>query len=118
MGYCFGGAAALELARSGANLAGTVSFHGGLSTPLPDAGGAIKGRVLVLHASDDPAVPRDQLSGFLDECREAGVNSEVHIFNLKAHAFTKPGGRDYSHEADRRSWKLFKDFYVEVTGFK
>jgi len=118
MGYCFGGAAALELARSGANLAGAVSFHGGLSTTLPASPGSVKGRVLVFHASDDPAVPREQLNAFLDECRDASLNSEVHIFNLKAHAFTKPGGRDYSPEADRRSWKLFKDFYVEVTGFK
>lgn len=116
MGYCFGGAAALELARSGANLVGAVSFHGGLSTPLPATEGAVKGRVLVFHAANDPAVPRDQFNAFLDECRNAKLQSEVVVFNLTAHAFTKPGGRDYNSEADRRSWKLFKDFFVEVTG--
>ncbi len=116
MGYCFGGAAALELARTGTNLVGAVSFHGGLSTPLPAKEGSVKGRVLVFHAANDPAVPRDQFNAFMDECRDAKLQSEIVVFNLTAHSFTKPGGRDYNAEADRRSWKLFKDFFVEVTG--
>jgi dienelactone hydrolase len=116
MGYCFGGAGALELARTGAKLVGAVSFHGGLATSMPAAAGTVTCRVLVFHAANDPAVPREQFNGFLDECRDAKIQSEVHVFNLTAHAFTKPGGRDYSAEGDRRSWKLFKDFYVEVTG--
>lgn len=116
LGYCFGGSASLELARSGANLVGTVSFHGGLSTPLPATEGAVKGRVLVFHAANDPVVPREQFNAFLDEAKNAKLQIEVVVFNLAAHSFTKPGGRDYNAEADRRSWKLFKDFYVEVTG--
>lgn len=116
MGYCFGGAAALELARTGTDLVGAVSFHGGLSTPLPAKEGVVKGRVLVFHAANDPAVPREQFNTFMDECRDAKLKSEVVVFNLTAHSFTKQGGRDYDAEADRRSWKLFKDFFVEVTG--
>lgn len=116
MGYCFGGAAALELARTGTNLVGAVSFHGGLSTPLPAKEGVVKGRVLVFHAANDPAVPREQFNAFMDECRDAKLQNEIVVFNLTAHSFTKPGGRDYDAEADRRSWKLFKDFFVEVTG--
>lgn len=115
MGYCFGGAGALELARTGVDLVGAVSFHGGLSTSIPTAPGTVTCRVLAFHAANDPAVPREQFNSFLDECREAKIRCEVHVFNLAAHAFTKPGGKDYSAEGDRRSWKLFKDFYVEVT---
>src|SRR5262249_7260168 len=64
MGYCFGGTTVLELARGGAELAGVVSFHGGLATPTPADAKSIKGKVLVLHGADDPFVPPAEVAAF------------------------------------------------------
>ena len=74
IGFCFGGSVALELARSGAPLDATVSFHGGLSTPLPAAPGSITGRVLVCHGGADPMVPPDELAAFISEMEAVQVN--------------------------------------------
>jgi dienelactone hydrolase len=71
IGYCFGGTAVLELSRSGADIAGAVSFHGGLSTANPDDARNIKAKILVLHGADDPHVPVQQVSAFEDEMRKA-----------------------------------------------
>src|SRR4029079_5802139 len=73
IGYCFGGTSVLELARSGADLRGVVSFHGGLATPSPGDAKNIRCKVLALHGADDPAVPRKEVEGFEDEMRSAGV---------------------------------------------
>ena len=73
IGYCFGGGVSLELARSGAPLAGVVSFHGNLDTPDPADGKNIKGSVLVLHGADDPSVPPAQVSAFMEDLRTAGI---------------------------------------------
>jgi dienelactone hydrolase len=74
IGYCFGGGVVLELARSGADVAGVVSFHGNLDTPNADDARNIKGKVLVLHGGDDPFVPNDRVIRFEDEMRKAGVD--------------------------------------------
>ena len=57
IGYCFGGTTVIELARSGADIAGVVSFHGGLDSPHPEDGKNIKCKVLALHGADDPMFP-------------------------------------------------------------
>src|SRR4030065_1926020 len=80
IGYCFGGTAILELARSGAPLAGFVSFHGALDTPDPRDAENIKGKVLVLHGGDDPSVPAELMAAFQDEMRKAGVDWQVLYF--------------------------------------
>ncbi len=113
MGYCFGGTGALELSRSGANLVGTASFHGGLKALTPATPGSVHGRVMVFHASDDPAVSRADFNGFLDEMRDAKVDLEVHVFNEATHAFTVPGPM-YRERADKRSWALLTQFLKEV----
>src|SRR5437868_5500671 len=77
MGYCFGGTTALELARSGADVAGVVSFHGGLGTPTPEDAKNIKGKVLALHGADDPNVPPAEVAGFEKEMRDAKVDWEL-----------------------------------------
>src|SRR4030042_4265326 len=64
IGYCFGGTAVLELARSGAPLIGVVSFHGGLDSPSPEDGKNIKGKVLALHGADDPFVSPKDIAAF------------------------------------------------------
>ena len=72
IGYCFGGTTVLELARSGADVAGVVSFHGGLDTPAPADAKNIKCKVLVLHGGDDPHVPPKDVAAFEDEMRRRG----------------------------------------------
>jgi len=123
MGYCFGGTAALELARSGANLKGTVSFHGGLDTPNPADARNIKGKVLALHGADDPYVPPPQVAAFQDEMRQAKVDWEMVLYGGAVHSFTNPDsgndnskGAAYNAEADRRSWAEMKLFFHEIFG--
>jgi dienelactone hydrolase len=123
MGYCFGGTTALELARSGAPLAGTVSFHGGLSTPnLLDAKN-IKAPVLALHGADDPWVPKTEVDTFKKEMKDANVDLTFVSYPKAVHAFTNPGagsdnskGAAYNAEADKKSWVEFKKFLKKTTG--
>jgi len=121
MGYCFGGTTALEVARSGADVLGTVSFHGDLSSPSPEDAKHIKGKVLALHGADDPFVPPAQVSGFEDEMRKAGVDWQLVAFGGAVHSFTlKAAGNDnskgaaYNEKADLRSWEMYKDFLAEI----
>ena len=111
MGYCFGGAAALEAARMGADLAGFVSFHGGLDTPegqdWSDANGA---PVLVLHGSADPVSGMGDLAALLDELQAAGVPHRAEIYGGALHSFTVWGSDDYDAEADRHSWRALTAF--------
>ncbi len=123
IGFCFGGGAALELARSGADLLGTVTFHGTLSTPNPQDAKAIRGKVLVLHGADDPNVPRAAVLGLEDELTKAGVDWEVDLYSKTVHSFTQvEAGNDpskgdaYNPESDRRSWQRMKDFFGEIFG--
>lgn len=121
IGYCFGGGTALELARSGADIAGVVSFHGNLDTPDPSAAENIRCKVLVCHGADDPYVPMEQVTAFFDEMRAAGVDYQFIAYSGAVHAFTNPeSGNDpskgaaYNSEADRRSWEHMKVFFSEI----
>lgn len=120
MGYCFGGTAALELARSGAELKGTVTFHGGLSTPTPGDAKNIHGEVFVMHGGDDPAVPPAEVEAFEKEMRDAKVDWRVLVFGGAVHAFTiKEIGTGnataaYNEKADHRSWAELKNFLKEI----
>ena len=121
IGYCFGGTTVLELARSGADLRGVVSFHGGLDTPDPKDAKNIKGKVLVLHGADDPYSPKEEVLAMENEMRQAGVNYQVHVYEGAVHSFTIPeAGNDnskgaaYNADADRRSWEAMKQFFVEI----
>ncbi|PJZ24166.1 dienelactone hydrolase [Leptospira hartskeerlii] len=121
LGYCFGGTAALELARSGAPLKGTISFHGGLSTPKSDDAKNIKGKVLALHGADDPFVKPDEVSAFQEEMRNAGVDWQFVSYGGAVHSFTiKEAGNDnskgaaYNEKGDKRSWLELKNFLKEI----
>jgi dienelactone hydrolase len=123
MGYCFGGTTALELARSGAPVIGTVSFHGGLGTPTPQDAKKINGRVLVLHGADDPFVPPAEVEAFKDEMKKANVKMEFVPYKGAVHSFTNPAagndnskGAAYNADADRQSWAAFQKFLGEVLG--
>lgn len=117
IGYCFGGAGALELARSGVPLAGTVTFHGSLNTPTPNEANKIKGPVLVLHGADDPKVPPQEVSAFREEMKRGNVNYEIIEYPDAVHSFTNPqagndksSGSAYNATADKESWQAFQDF--------
>lgn len=113
LGYCFGGAGVLELARSGSDIVAAISFHGGLETPVPATEGQVQAKVMVFHAAQDPAVPREQLNAFLDEMRDAKVDYQLVVYNLNVHPFTAPGPM-YDATADRRSWDLSTRFLAEL----
>ncbi len=121
IGYCFGGTTVLELARGGADIAGVVSFHGGLDTPDVNDAKKIKAKVLVLTGADDPNVPPAQILAFADEMRKAAVDWELVMYGGAVHSFTNPAagndpskGAAYNEKADRRSWQGMKDFFAEI----
>ena len=121
IGYCFGGTTVLELARSGAQLNGVVSFHGGLDSPNPADGKNIKCKVLVLAGADDPFQSQDNLSAFENEMRNSGVDWQIVFYGGAVHAFTQPevdkenlNGAKYNEKADKRSWQAMKDFFAEI----
>ncbi|MFB9445640.1 dienelactone hydrolase family protein [Dactylosporangium vinaceum] len=114
MGYCFGGSAALEFARTGAPLKGTVSFHGRLVTHEPADVAAITGSVLVLTGGADPVVPDSAVAAFQDELRTRDdLDWQVTTYAGAEHGYTIPG-EVYHPTADRRSWRQFTDFLAEV----
>jgi dienelactone hydrolase len=121
IGYCFGGGVALELARSGSDIKGAVSFHGNLDTPnLLDAKN-IKAKILVLHGAQDPYTSSEQISTFQKEMKDAGIDYQFIIYSGAVHRFTNPeAGNDpskgtaYNEKADKRSWQAMKDFYNEI----
>lgn len=121
IGYCFGGTGVLELARTGADLKGVVSFHGGLDSPTPDDGKNIKGKVLILHGAADPYVPAKDIEAFAAELNTAKVDWQMISYSGAVHAFTiKDAGNDpstgaaYNASADRRSWEAMKLFFAEI----
>lgn len=121
IGYCFGGGVVLEMARSGADLKGVVSFHGNLDTPHPEDAKNIKAEVLVLHGADDPNVTGEQVLAFENEMRAAGVDWQMNIYGNAVHSFTNPDsgndpskGAAYNKEADMRSWEAMKAFFKEI----
>ena len=121
IGYCFGGTTVLELARSGAAIAGVVSFHGGLDTPTPTDARNIKAKVLALQGADDPFVPPEQVAAFEEEMRQAGVDWQLIVYGGAVHGFTNPAngtdnskGAAYNAAADRRSWLHMQQFFAEL----
>ena len=121
IGYCFGGTTVIELARSGAELNGVVSFHGGLDSPAPADGKNIKCKVLVLAGADDPFQKPEDLAAFEKEMRDAKVDWQMVSYGGAVHSFTQStAGNDnskgaaYNEKADKRSWQAMKDFFAEI----
>jgi dienelactone hydrolase len=114
MGYCFGGAAVLEFARSGADLKGFVTFHGGLSTPEGQDYSKTKGKLLILHGTADTNITMDQFAKLAMELEEKGVSHEMTTYSGAPHAFTVFGSNRYREEADKKSWKRFTAFLTET----
>jgi dienelactone hydrolase len=121
IGYCFGGTGVLELARSGADISGVVSFHGGLDSPTPEDGKAIKAKVLICHGADDPFVPTKDIEAMKAEFNEAKVDWQMIYYSGAVHSFTHADagndnsrGAAYNANADRRSWAAMRDFFDEL----
>jgi dienelactone hydrolase len=120
IGYCFGGTTVIELARSGAELSGVVSFHGGLDSPTPADGKNIKCKVLVLAGADDPFQKPEDLTAFESEMRDSKVDWQIVFYGGAVHAFTQPNpgfvnvGAKYNEKADKRSWEAMKQFFTEI----
>lgn len=120
VGYCFGGTTVLEMARGGADVKGVVSFHGGLSTPLPQDAQYIKGRILALHGADDPFVPPAEVEAFKKEMAAGGVDYQLITYPGAVHGFTNPAntgaikGALYNEDADKKSWAAMKGFFEDL----
>jgi dienelactone hydrolase len=120
IGYCFGGTAVIELARSGADLAGVVSFHGGLDSPTPADGLKIKCKVLALAGADDPFEAEKDLLAFESEMRAANVDWQLVRYGGAVHSFTQLSadgsmkGAKYNEHADHRSWEAMRAFFAEL----
>lgn len=109
-GYCFGGAAVLEWARSGADLKGFATFHGGLKTPDGQDYSTTRGRILIMHGTADTAITMDQFSQLAKELETAGVDHEMITYGGAPHAFTVFDSKRYHKEADQKSWIKFQQF--------
>lgn len=120
LGFCFGGSSVLELARSGADVAGVVSFHGGLGTGMPAQPGAVKAPLLILNGADDKNTAPD-IAGFEKEMNEAGADWQFVNFSGAVHCFAletanSPPGCVYNERAAKRAYRMMGDFFEERFG--
>ena len=114
VGYCFGGTAVLELARSGADLKGFATFHGGLKTPQGQNYTKTRGKILIMHGSADKAITMGQFADLAKELESAGVAHEMITYGGAQHAFSVFGGNRYQETADKKSWKRFTEFLADT----
>lgn len=119
IGFCFGGMNALELARSGRDIKGVVSFHGTLTTPNPADAKNIKAKVLVLHGAVDPVSPKAQRDAIEAELTAAGVDYQIVAFADTYHSFTNPDMKTpkrsiYDAKVTKRAYAMMSDFFNEI----
>jgi len=121
IGYCYGGTAVLELARSGADLKAVVGFHGGLATARPEDAVNIKGKILVCLGADDPLIRPEERLTFENEMTAANVDWRLNLYGGAVHSFTNPEipfsmppGFAYDARADARSWRAMLDLFDET----
>ena len=122
IGYCFGGQCALDVARSGADVAGVASFHGLFDPPgLPAQ--PIKAKVAAYHGWDDPMVPPEAVVALGQELTDGGADWQIHAYGHVGHGFTNPRAHEigiqgvfYHEAAERRSWASLVNFLGEILG--
>jgi dienelactone hydrolase len=121
IGYCMGGAAAIELARTGAPLQCIIGFHAGVLEAPPEDDKAITGKVLLCHGAEDPIVPPARIHAFTGALTAAQVDWQLHLLGGVGHSFTNPdidplgiAGFAYDPTADARSWQAMLDLFDEV----
>jgi dienelactone hydrolase len=113
-GYCFGGAAVLEFARSGTDLKGFVTFHGGLETPEGQDYSSAKGKYLILHGTADTSVTMDHFAALAKELEANHVEHEMITYSGAPHAFTVFDTDRYRKDADKKSWQRFTEFLGDI----
>jgi dienelactone hydrolase len=118
IGFCFGGATVLEMARDGADIAGVVSFHGNLSTSMPAAKGKVGAGVLVLNGADDTYVPAQQIADFQQEMTAAGADWQFVNYAGAVHCFAEPDANSgpgclYHERSAKRAFRAMDDFFAE-----
>lgn len=113
IGYCFGGAGVLEMARAGAETAGFVSFHGGLDLPEGQDYSQVQAPVLALHGSADPVSGMADLAALMNNLQEYEIEHHAEIYGGARHAFTVYSSGDYDVEADQASWRALQGFLAE-----
>lgn len=122
IGFCFGGLCALDIARTGEDIAGVVSFHGLFGAPGNTSNNRIKAKVLALHGWDDPMATPEDVNSLAGELSAMGADWQLHAYGNTMHAFTNPAannrdmGTVYDAAADRRSWRAMTNFLEEVLG--
>jgi len=120
IGFCFGGLCVLDIARTGADIAGVVSFHGIFAPPGNTSGNKISAKVLALHGWDDPFAKPEDVVALADELTAMGADWQLHGYGNTMHAFTNPGasdpdgGKAFDENADRRSWAATRNFLAEL----
>jgi dienelactone hydrolase len=124
IGYCFGGAVVLEMARAGLDLDGVASFHGSLTTDNPAQPGRVKARIIVFNGADDPMIPAEQVAAFRQEMTAAGVDFQLINYPGAKHSFTNPRADEYGKkfeiplaynaQADQQSWQTLREFLAKT----
>lgn len=114
IGYCFGGAAILEMARSGAELKKFIPFHGGLQTPAGQDYSNTKGEIIVFHGTADKAVSMQDFANLAMELEKTGIKHEMLTYSGAPHAFTVFGSERYHEVADKASWKRFSEILEDT----
>jgi len=120
IGFCFGGGTVLELARSGRDIKGVVTFHGSLAAARPEDAKNIKAKILVLHGADDPFEPKASRDELEAELKAPGtVDYQIVAFSGAVHSFTDPnahftGKAEYNERVTRRAYAMMSDFFSEI----
>ena len=121
IGYCFGGNTVMQLAYSGADISGVVSFHGSLPVASPDQAKAIVSPVMIAHGYADSFIPKDRVAAFKQALDEAGVDWQFHTYSAAKHGFTNPNAGQYQMDAlaynknaDLRSWQQMQAFFNAI----
>jgi len=123
IGYCFGGATVQQLAYSGADIKGVVSFHGGFVQPPAEQGKQVKAKILICHGAADPMAKPGDIEQYIAAMEKSGLDWQLVIFGGAKHSFTVPGADKvgmaalaYSKSADQRSWADMQLFFKEIFG--
>ena len=122
IGFCFGGLSVLDIARTGADVAGVVSLHGIFAPPGNTGDNRITAKVLALHGWEDPLATPEAVVALASELTSMGADWQLHAYGNTTHAFTNPaaddwdGGKQYDAKADRRSWTATENFLAELFG--